>query len=134
VKNYYKILNVDYAADTDAIKKAYRRLAVKYHPDKNPGDKVAEKKFMEATNAYEVLKDSSKRKSYDMSNGINSLRKRKKQPDVEVKTTDDIQNEQMRTGKPNVVIDPNGEVYVDISKMGENAGVNVDFFKGFFGQ
>ena len=132
MKDFYKILGIDYDADNDEIKKSYRKLAVKYHPDKNPGDKVAEKKFMEATDAYEVLKDSSKRKSYDMSNGINSLRKRKKRPDVEVKTTDDIQNEQMKTGKPSVVIDPNGEVYVDISKMGEDAGVNVDFFKGFF--
>jgi len=133
LKNSYKILDVDYDADDDTIKKAYRKKAIKYHPDKNPGDKDAENKFREVMEAYEILKDKSKRRSHDISIGVHNLRKKKKQPDVEVKTTSDVQNEQMKTGKPNVVIDPNGEVYVDISKMGQNAGVNVDFFRNFFG-
>jgi curved DNA-binding protein CbpA len=134
MKNCYRILGVDYDADDNEIKKVYRKKAVKYHPDKNPGDKISEKIFMEVTEAYETLKDKSRRRSHDISIGVHKLKKKKKQPDVEVKTTDDIQNEQMKEGKPSVVIDPNGEIYVDISRMGKNAGVNVDFFKGFFGQ
>lgn len=65
VKDYYKILGVDKSATAEQIKKAYRKLAVKYHPDKNPGDKAAEDKFKEATEAYEVLEDAEKRKKYD---------------------------------------------------------------------
>ena len=64
-KDYYKILGVDKKASQDEIKKAYRKLAVKYHPDKNPGDKKAEEKFKEAAEAYEVLGDEKKRAAYD---------------------------------------------------------------------
>lgn len=64
-KDYYKILEVDKTASASDIKKAYRKLAVKYHPDKNPGDKAAEDKFKEVGEAYEVLKDPEKRKKYD---------------------------------------------------------------------
>ncbi|MBW4889345.1 DnaJ domain-containing protein [Mucilaginibacter sp. HMF5004] len=64
-KDYYKILGVKKDATADEIKKAYRKLAVKYHPDKNPGDKVAEDKFKEANEANEVLGDAEKRKKYD---------------------------------------------------------------------
>ena len=64
-KDYYKILGVSKDATQDEIKKAYRRLAVKYHPDKNPGDKTAEEKFKEAAEAYEVLGDEKKRAEYD---------------------------------------------------------------------
>jgi molecular chaperone DnaJ len=63
--DYYEILGVPRNASEDEIKKAYRKLAVKYHPDKNPGDKTAEEKFREATEAYEVLKDATKRSQYD---------------------------------------------------------------------
>lgn len=62
-KDYYKILGVSKSATQDEIKKAYRKLAVKYHPDKNPGDKKAEEKFKEANEANEVLSDPEKRKS-----------------------------------------------------------------------
>lgn len=65
-KNYYDILGVDRTATDVEIKQAYRKKAIKYHPDKNPGDKLAEDKFKEATEAYETLKDSSKRANYDM--------------------------------------------------------------------
>lgn len=64
-KDYYKILGVEKNATQDAVKKAFRRLAVKYHPDKNPGDKKAEEKFKEINEANEVLSDVEKRKKYD---------------------------------------------------------------------
>jgi curved DNA-binding protein len=64
-KDYYKILGVEKSASAEEIKKAYRKLAVKYHPDKNQGDKKAEEKFKEANEANEVLGDPVKRKKYD---------------------------------------------------------------------
>ena len=64
-RDYYEVLGIDKSADKETIKKAYRKLAVKYHPDRNPGDKEAEEKFKEATEAYEVLSDDQKRPIYD---------------------------------------------------------------------
>lgn len=64
-KDYYKILNVEKSATQDEIKKAYRKLAMKFHPDKNPNDRVSEEKFKEITEANEVLSDPEKRKKYD---------------------------------------------------------------------
>ena len=64
-KDYYKILGVEKSATKDEIKKAYRKLAMKYHPDRNPGNKAAEEKFKEITEAHEVLSDAEKRKKYD---------------------------------------------------------------------
>ena len=64
-RDYYEVLGVERAATIDEIKKAYRRLAVKYHPDKNPGDPTAEEKFKEAAEAYGVLSDEEKRARYD---------------------------------------------------------------------
>jgi len=64
-KDYYKILGVAKDASSDAVKNAFRRLAKKYHPDKNPGSKEAENKFHDINEAYEVLKDPEKRKKYD---------------------------------------------------------------------
>ncbi|MDR1365372.1 MAG: molecular chaperone DnaJ [Holosporales bacterium] len=64
-RDYYAVLGVDRTATPDEIKKAYRKLVVKYHPDKNPGDKQAEEKFKEISGAYETLKDDQKRAAYD---------------------------------------------------------------------
>ena len=64
-RDYYEILGLDRKATVDDVKKAYRQMAMKYHPDRNPGDKEAEEKFKEAAEAYEVLSDSQKRSTYD---------------------------------------------------------------------
>ncbi len=64
-KDYYKILGVSKSASAEEIKKAYRKLALKYHPDKNPGNSKAEEKFKEISEAWEVLRDPEKRKKYD---------------------------------------------------------------------
>lgn len=65
MRDYYEILGVDKDASADQLKRAYRELALKFHPDKNPGDHLAEERFKEATVAYEVLSDSGKRLRYD---------------------------------------------------------------------
>ncbi|RKY80829.1 molecular chaperone DnaJ [candidate division KSB1 bacterium] len=64
-RDYYEVLGVERNADTEEIKRSYRKLAMKYHPDRNPGDKEAEEKFKEAAEAYEVLSDPEKRERYD---------------------------------------------------------------------
>ena len=64
-KDYYKVLGVSSTATADEVKKAYRKLAIKHHPDKNKGDKISEEKFKEISEANEVLKDEKKRKEYD---------------------------------------------------------------------
>ncbi len=64
-RDYYEVLGVQKDAQKDDIKRAYRKLAIQYHPDKNPGDKASEERFKEATEAYEVLGDDQKRQAYD---------------------------------------------------------------------
>ena len=64
-RDYYEVLEVSKSATAEEIKKAYRKKAIQYHPDKNPGDKEAEEKFKEAAEAYEVLSDTEKRSRYD---------------------------------------------------------------------
>ncbi|MBQ8047104.1 MAG: molecular chaperone DnaJ [Prevotella sp.] len=64
-RDYYEVLGVDKKATEDEIKKAYRKIAIKYHPDRNPGNKEAEEKFKEAAEAYDVLHDPQKRQQYD---------------------------------------------------------------------
>ena len=64
-RDYYEILGVCKSCTADEIKKAYRKVAMQYHPDRNPGDKAAEEKFKEAAEAYEILSDTDKRAQYD---------------------------------------------------------------------
>ena len=64
-RDYYEVLGINRSADEKEIKRAYRKLAKKYHPDMNPGDKQAEQKFKEITEAYNVLSDQEKKKLYD---------------------------------------------------------------------
>ena len=64
-RDYYEVLGVDKSASEDEIKKAYRKIAIKYHPDRNPGDKEAEEKFKEAAEAYNILHDPKTRQQYD---------------------------------------------------------------------
>src|SRR6476620_2962620 len=64
-RDYYEILGVTKTAKAEEIKKAYRKVAMQFHPDRNPGDKSAEDKFKEAAEAYEVLSDEERRRRYD---------------------------------------------------------------------
>ena len=64
-RDYYEVLGVDRSASSEELKKAYRKVAMKYHPDRNPGDEEAEEKFKEASEAFEVLSDQGKRQRYD---------------------------------------------------------------------
>lgn len=64
-RDYYEVLGVEKTASVEEIKKAYRKKAIQYHPDKNPGDKQAEENFKEAAEAYDVLSDPQKRQRYD---------------------------------------------------------------------
>ena len=64
-RDYYEVLGVSKGASEQEIKKAYKKMAIKYHPDRNPGDKEAEEKFKEAAEAYDVLHDPQKRQRYD---------------------------------------------------------------------
>lgn len=72
MKNYYEVLGISKTASADEIKKAYRNLAFKYHPDRNSGDKAAEEKFKEINEAYDVLSDEKKRADYDSFGTSNS--------------------------------------------------------------
>ena len=80
-KDYYKILGVAKSASDEEIKKAYRKLALKHHPDRNKGDKVAEDRFKEISEAYAVLSDSEKKKQYDMF-GADGFQQRYSQDDI----------------------------------------------------
>jgi curved DNA-binding protein len=80
-KDYYATLGVAKGDDADTIKKAYRKLALKHHPDKNPGDKQAEEKFKEITEAYAVLSDAEKRRQYDQF-GDSGFHQRYSQEDI----------------------------------------------------
>jgi curved DNA-binding protein len=110
--DYYKVLGIARNATTEDIKKAYRKLAVEYHPDKNPDDKKAEEKFKEITEAYTVLSDPSKRRKYDIL-GANWQAFEKTGFDTNINFND--------------VVDGFREGFKD---LGNNVS---DFFKQFFG-
>ena len=111
-KDYYKTLGVDRTATKDAIAKAYKKLARKYHPDLNPGDKGAEEKFKDINEAYEVLKDDEKRRMYD---NLGSGWK----------------EGQQFSGGPGF---ENFNFNFGGSSGGFGGGVNSDFFEALFGQ
>ena len=73
-RDYYDVLGINKSANPEEIKSAYRKLAVKYHPDKNPGDKSAEDKFKEASEAYGILSDKNKKENYDNFGHVQSYR------------------------------------------------------------
>lgn len=81
-EDYYQVLGVDKKASTDEIKKAYRKLALKWHPDKNPNNKAAEEKFKKISEAYAVLSDDKKRGEYDQFGSADQFRQRYSQEDI----------------------------------------------------
>ncbi len=121
-KDYYQILGVDRKAGDADIKKAYRNLAKKYHPDKNPGDKSSEQKFKEINEAYEVLKDPEKRSRYDQVGSSYSQWQQKGAPGNF--------NWSQWTGQP-------GRYYqtrrVEVNDFGDVFGGFSDFFRTIFG-
>lgn len=123
-KDYYKIIGVDRNATQDEIKKKYRKLALKYHPDRNPGDKAAEEKFKEITEAHEVLSDPEKRKKYD------ALGANWKQYQSSGKGFEDFfsQFKGGRPGRSSFEFSGNfGDLFGNVSGFS-------DFFEGFFGR
>jgi curved DNA-binding protein len=81
-EDYYKTLGIEKSASAEEIKKAYRKLALKWHPDKNPNNKAAEEKFKKISEAYAVLSDNEKRKDYDMYGSAEQFRQRYSQEDI----------------------------------------------------
>jgi curved DNA-binding protein len=126
-KDYYKTLGVDKKASTDEIKKAYRKLAMQYHPDRNPGDKKAEDKFKEINEANEVLSDPEKRARYDqISNQYTTWQQGGGQPGSF--SWEDLFN---GAGNPR-----GGQTRVEVHDLDEmfgDMGGFSDFFRTFFG-
>lgn len=120
-KDYYKLLGVPRDAEEKEIKKAYRKLAVKYHPDKNPGDHQAEERFKEINEAYEVLGDSAKRAKYDqLGQSYQAWQRRGGQPGG-------FDWSQWTGRAP-------GGVRVEVGDLGDLFGVGFsDFFNAIFG-
>lgn len=120
-KDYYRILGVDRKATADEIRKAYRKLAVKYHPDKNPGDKKAEDRFKEINEAYEVLSDPEKRARYDqLGSSYRAWQQAGGQPGA-------FDWSQWMAGAP-------GGVRVEVGDLGDLFGSGFsDFFNAIFG-
>ena len=119
-KDYYKVLGVDKNASQDEIKKAYRKLAMKYHPDKNPGDKSAEDKFKDINEANEVLSDPEKRARFDqLGNSYNQWQQRGG-------SANDFNWADWYSQSP-------GGTRVEVGDMGDMFGGFSDFFSAIFG-
>ena len=123
-KDYYKILGVEKSATDAELKKAYRDMAKKYHPDKNPGNKSSEEKFKEISEAYEVLKDPDKRKKYDQL-GSNW----KQYQNAGTGSTDDWFRQYASGGQPGASYQYSG----NLGDLFGNVGGFSDFFESFFG-
>ncbi len=124
-KDYYKILGVDKKATTDEIKKAYRKLAMKFHPDRNPGNKQAEEKFKEINEANDVLSDPEKRSRYDqISNSYSNWQQAGGTPGSF--SWDDLFTGGYGGGQTRTEVHDMDDVF------GEMGGFS-DFFKAFFG-
>lgn len=122
--DFYKVLELNYNATGTEIKKSYRRLAKKYHPDKNPDNKNSLEKFRLIKDAYNTLIDTESRLKYD---NINKHKFVKKENSINVETIKDIDNKRMGI-RPSVVIDPSGQVYVDIGSTNISPNNLKDFF------
>ncbi len=118
-KDYYKILGVDRNASQDEIRRAYRKLALKYHPDRNPGDKQAEERFKEINEAYQVLSDPQKRAHYDRLGASYERWRRSGAPG-------DFDWSQWFTGTP-------GGVRVEVGDLDDLFGGFSEFFRSIFG-
>jgi len=123
-KDYYKILGVDRKASADDIRSAYRKLAMKYHPDKNPGDKKAEDKFKDINEAYQVLSDEQKRARYDqLGSAYSNFRTSGGRPG-DFQWDDWFQQQQQGSGQRGNVDD----------MFGGGGGSFSDFFRTIFGE
>jgi curved DNA-binding protein len=123
-KDYYKIIGVDRNATQDEIKKKYRKLALKYHPDRNPGNKAAEEKFKEIAEAHEVLSDPEKRKKYDM------LGANWKQYQTKGRGFEEFFSQFGGSKQGGTSFEFSG----DFSDLFSNVSGFSDFFEGFFGR
>ena len=127
-KDYYKILGVERSASADDVRKAYRKLAMQYHPDRNPGNKQAEEKFKEINEAYQVLSDTQKRARYDqLGSAYSNWQQRGGSPG-------DFDWGQWFSGQPGAGGTPGG-VHVEYGDLNDLFGQDVfsDFFRSIFG-
>jgi curved DNA-binding protein len=124
-KDYYKILGVERSASADGVRKAYHKLAMQYHPDRNPGDKHAEERFKDINEAYQVLSDQQKRARYDqLGSAYSNWQQRGGSPG-------DFDWSQWFTGRPGAP----GNVHVEYGNLNDLFGQDVfsDFFRSIFG-
>jgi len=124
-KDYYKILGVERSASADEVRKAYHKLAMQYHPDRNPGDKHAEERFKDINEAYQVLSDQQKRARYDqLGSAYSNWQQRGGSPG-------DFDWSQWFTGQPGAP----GNVHVEYGNLNDLFGQDVfsDFFRSIFG-
>ncbi len=124
-KDYYKILGVERSASADDVRKSYRKLAMQYHPDRNPGDKQAEERFKEINEAYQVLSDPQKRARYDqLGSAYSNWQERGGSPN-------DFDWSQWFSGQPGA----SGGTRVDYGDLNDLFGQDIfsDFFRSIFG-